>query len=192
MIIGGGAVACRKVRMLLKFHASIVVVSPKISAGLRVLEKAGSIQVRSRTYESRDLDNAAIVFACTDDRDVNCAARLDASSRGIPVNVVDKPEECDFIVPSIVKRGDITIAISTSGVLPMASRKIRRTIETTLAGDYVAYVRIVGKMRKHLIKTVPDKTRRARVMKSIAAMDMADIVKMGFTGMKKIVKDRMS
>lgn len=192
VIIGGGHVACRKARMLLKFHASVVVVSPKISAEIRLLDKAGKIQVVSRAYEPRDLDNAVIVFACTDDRDVNGAVRRDAALRKIPVNVVDKPEECDFIVPSIVKKGDVTIAISTSGILPMASKKIRRTIEKTVTGDYVAYVRIIGSLRRHLIRTVPDKALRARIMRSIAAIDMADIVTMGLKGIKKIVKDQMS
>ncbi|MHB8110162.1 MAG: precorrin-2 dehydrogenase/sirohydrochlorin ferrochelatase family protein [Syntrophorhabdaceae bacterium] len=192
VIIGGGAVAARKARMLLKFHASVIVISPKISGKLTLLGEAGKIEIKPRKYQSGDLSNAVIVFACTDDRDVNNKVRRDAAKRGIPVNVVDRPEECDFIVPSIVKKGDVTIAISTSGVLPMASKKIRQTIERTLTGDYIAYVRIIGKLRQYLIRTIPEKTVRARVMRSIASMEMTDIVKTGLKGMKQLVKERLS
>ncbi len=109
----------------------------------------------------------------------NRLVRENAAQLRIPVNVVDKPEECDFIVPSIVKKGDVTIAISTSGRLPMASKKIRQAIEKTIDKDYVAYVRIIGAIRQYLLKTVPDKTVRRDIMKFIGSMDMKDIVRTG-------------
>ncbi|HBL24328.1 MAG TPA: siroheme synthase [Deltaproteobacteria bacterium] len=191
LIVGGGSVAERKALMLLKFHASVTVISPRATKKLVHLADTGAIRILPRTYRYGDLDRAAVVFACTDDRDTNGAVRKDAAARGVPVNVVDKPEECDFIVPSIIKKGDITIAISTSGRLPLASKKLRQAIEKTVTKDYVAYTRIIGALRQHLLDTVPDGRKRRTIMKYIAAMDISDVVRTGLKGMKKILGDRV-
>jgi len=191
LIVGGGSVAERKALMLLKLQASVTVVSPQVTKKLGRLADAGAIRILLRTYRRGDLDKAAVVFACTDDRDTNGAVRKDAAARGVPVNVVDKPEECDFIVPSIIKKGDITIAISTSGRLPLASKKLRQVIEKTVTKDFVAYTRIIGALRQHLLDTVPDGRKRRAIMKYIAAMDIGDVVQTGFKGMKEMLGDRM-
>ncbi|MDD3845729.1 MAG: bifunctional precorrin-2 dehydrogenase/sirohydrochlorin ferrochelatase [Syntrophorhabdaceae bacterium] len=187
LIAGGGSVAERKALMLLKFNASVTVVSPRVTKKLAHLADTGVIRVHTRKYRRGDLDKAAVVFACTNDRETNAAVREDAALRGVLVNVVDKPEECDFIVPSIIRKGDVTIAISTSGVLPMASKKIRQAIEKTVTKDYVAYTRIIGALRRHLIDTIPDPRRRRAIMKDIGAMDIRDVVKRGLKGMKKVL-----
>jgi precorrin-2 dehydrogenase / sirohydrochlorin ferrochelatase len=191
LVIGGGAVAERKVMMLLKFNASVHVVSPKVTKKLHHLAESGRIGLTRREYRSGDHAHAAIIFACTDERQTNRLVREDAAARGIPVNVVDRPEECDFIVPSIVKKGDLTIAISTSGVLPMASKKIRQAIESTVTRDWVHYVRIIGAIRRYLLKKVPDKTVRRNIMKCIGSMDMEEVVRTGIPGMKKTVDSRI-
>ncbi len=192
LVVGGGSVAERKALMLLKFNASVTVVSPKVTKKLADLADRGVLRVRTRKYRRSDLDNAAVVFACTDDRDTNGAVREDAAKKGVLINVVDKPKECDFIVPSIIRKGDVTIAISTSGTLPMASRKIRQAIERTVTKDYVSYTRIVGALRRHLIDTVPDPLRRKAIMKKISAMEVGDVVRRGLTGMKKVLDEGLS
>lgn len=181
----------RKAVMLLKFHAAVTVISPKVTKKLVHLADTGAISVKLRKYRRGDLGRAAIVFACTDDRETNGAVREDAALRGVPVNVVDKPRECDFIVPSIVRKGDVTIAISTSGLLPMASKKIRQAIEKTVTKDFVTYTRIVGALRKHLLDTVPDSARRRAIMRYIGTLDIGDVVRAGLAGMKKILGDRI-
>jgi precorrin-2 dehydrogenase/sirohydrochlorin ferrochelatase len=192
LVVGGGTVAERKALMLLKFNASVTVVSPKVTKKLSDLAGRGVLRLLSRRYRTGDLDNAAMVFACTDDRDTNGVVREDAAKKGVLINVVDKPKECDFIVPSIIRKGDVTIAISPSGVLPMASKKIRQTIEKTVTKDYVAYTRIIGALRRHLIDTVPDPSRRKAIMKSIASMEVGDVVRRGLTGMKKALGEEFS
>lgn len=187
LVVGGGSVAERKALMLLRFNASVTVVSPKATKKLADLADRGTLRLLARRYHTGDLDNVAVVFACTDDRDTNGAVREDAAKRGILINVVDKPKECDFIVPSIIRKGDVTIAISTSGVLPMASKKIRQAIEKTVTKDYVAYTRIIGALRRHLIDTVPDPARRKTIMKGIASMEVGDVVRRGLKGMKKFL-----
>jgi precorrin-2 dehydrogenase/sirohydrochlorin ferrochelatase len=187
LVVGGGSVAERKALMLLRFNASVTVVSPKVTRKLADLADRGTLRLLARRYHTGDLDNVAVVFACTDDRDTNGAVREDAAKRGILINVVDKPKECDFIVPSIIRKGDVTIAVSTSGVLPMASKKIRQAIEKTVTKDYVAYTRIIGALRRHLIDTVPDPARRKTIMKGIASMEVGDVVRRGLKGMKKFL-----
>ncbi len=191
LIIGGGAVAERKAVMLLKFKASVRVISPKATKKLMYLADTGKIGLILREYRSGDHGNAAIIFACTDDRQTNRLVREDAAKQRIPVNVVDKPDECDFIVPSIIKKGDVTIAISTSGLVPMASRRLRQDIEKTVTRDYTAYIRIVGAIRQYLLKNVPDKKMRRDIMRFVGSMNMGDVVRAGIAGMKRIVKTRI-
>jgi siroheme synthase-like protein len=112
LIIGGGKVAERKVAMLLRFGARIVVVSPVMSKQLMKLGEEGKIESFQRTYVEKDLSGTALVFACTDKNAINGKIRKDAMRKNIPVNVADDPVICDFIVPSIVRKGDLTIAIS--------------------------------------------------------------------------------
>lgn len=190
LVIGGGSVAERKVLMLLKFNASITVVSPEVTKRLSALSGAGAIRIRQRRYRRSDLERAAVIFACTDDRDVNTRIRKDAAARGIPVNVVDRPQECDFIVPSIIRKGDITIAISTSGLLPMASKKLRKEIEKTVTKDHVVYTRIMAAFRQHLLKAVPDSKKRGIIMKHAGDMDVREVIGAGLKGMKKIFGDQ--
>ncbi len=189
LVIGGGSVAERKVLMLLKFNASVTVISPEVTKKLSGLSEAGVIRIRPRRYRRSDLDRAAVIFACTDDRNVNTKVRRDAGARGIPVNVVDRPQECDFIVPSIIRKGDITIAISTSGLLPMASKKLRQEIEKTVTKDHVVYTRIMAAFRQHLIKAVPDSKKRGVIMKQAGNMDIREVISAGLKGMKKIFGD---
>lgn len=189
-MIGGGSVAERKVLMLLKFNASVTVISPEVTKRLSALSGAGAIHIRQRRYRRSDLEMAAVIFACTDNRDVNTKVRKDAAARGIPVNVVDRPQECDFIVPSIIRKGDITIAISTSGLLPMASKKLRKEIEKTVTKDHVVYTRIMAAFRQHLIKAVPDSKKRGIIMKHAGDMDIREVIGAGLKGMKKIFGDQ--
>jgi len=191
LIIGGGSIAERKVMMLLKFEAYVTVISPEMTKKLSSLSDAGAIRIRQRKYRRGDLDGAAVVFACTDDRDVNRKIRVDAGSRGIPVNVVDKPQECDFIVPSIIKKGDITIAISTAGLLPLAAKKIRQAIERTVTKDHVIYTRIMAAFRQYLLQTVPEGKKRRAIMKHVGNMDIREVIGTGLKGMKKIIGDHI-
>ena len=191
LIVGGGLVAERKAVMLLKFDASVRVISPKVTKRLARLAETGRISVVLREYTSGDHTGTAVVFACTDDRETNRLVREDAARERIPVNVVDKPEECDFIVPSIIRKGDVTIAISTSGRAPMASKRIRQAIEEKIIDDHAAYTRIIAAVRQYILTRVPDKNVRRRLMDMIGSMDTGEIIAQGITGMKKILKNRM-
>ena len=170
----------RKVRMLLKFNAAVKLVSPRITKGLLGIEAKGRLEVAKREYQESDLDGMALVFAATNRESVNVRIKADSEKRKIPVNVVDNPRLCDFIVPSIVKKGPIVIAISTSGTLPILSKKLRMLIAGQLTDDYVRYVDIVGKVRKLLLETEKDGEKRKRILGELAEMDIKEVNRMGF------------
>lgn len=175
----------RKVEMLLKFGARVTVVGPMLSPELLELGEKGAIECLERIYEKRDLDRVALVFACTDNHAVNEQVKKEASRKRLPVNVADSPGICDFIVPSIVKKGDITIAISTSGELPLLSKKLREKIEEAVGDDYLAYLRVIGTVRGHLMRTVKDPRARSAIMKRIDRMTVEDVITKGVTKIKE-------
>ncbi|OPY78405.1 MAG: Siroheme synthase [Syntrophorhabdus sp. PtaU1.Bin153] len=158
--------------------------SPTISPGLEDLAKKGKISLILREYTESDLEGMTLVFAATNNEAVNIRVRRDAAARNILVNVVDNPALCDFIVPSIVKKDPILIAISTSGTAPLVSKKLRKELAERITKNYVRYARIVGNFRKFVISTVPNKRARQTIMNEIARMDIGEIAQMGLNCLK--------
>lgn len=185
LVVGGGKVAERKVVMLLQFNARVTVVGPVMTRALLKLGDEGEIEYFQRTYTAKDLDNTALVFACTDNSVINNKVKKEAARRNIPVNVADNPDLCDFIVPSIIRKGDLTIAVSTSGELPLLSKKLRQKIEEVVTDDYLEYLHIMGEFRKHLMKTVKEARKRGLIMKNIAKMDIQEVITAGLAKIKK-------
>ncbi|OPY65324.1 MAG: Siroheme synthase [Syntrophorhabdus sp. PtaU1.Bin050] len=185
LVVGGGKTAERKVRILLKFNGAVRVVSPAISPVLEKLVEKGKISLIAREYTESDLDGGiALVFAATNNEVVNIRVRKDAAARNILVNVVDNPVLCDFIVPSIIKKDPILIAISTSGTAPLVSRKLRKELAGRITKNYARYARIVGDFRKFVISTVPNKRTRQAILREIARMDVNEVTQMGLGNLK--------
>lgn len=132
-VVGGGSVAARKVRSLLATGASIVIISPQLHAELQELLSQCLIRSIARNYAVEHLDGAQIVFAATNDAEVNQLVAQDAHARGLWVNVADNPALSDFYVPATLHRGDLTVAISTGGSSPAFARYIRELLEQTLS-----------------------------------------------------------
>jgi precorrin-2 dehydrogenase/sirohydrochlorin ferrochelatase len=185
LVVGGGKVAERKAAMLLQFNAHVVVVSPVMTKTLLTLGEEAKIEYFQRTYTAKDLDNAALIFACTNNSAMNNQIKREAAGKHIPVNVVDVPDVCDFIVPSIIRKGDLTIAISTSGELPLLSKKLRQKIEEVVTDDYLEYLHIMGEFRRHLMKTVKEARKRGFIMKQIGEMDVQEVITAGLAKIKK-------
>jgi len=150
LVFGGGQVALRKVKMLLDFGAEVDVVSPELCHELALLVNSGKISVLPRGYQPGDLEGTFIAIAATDDKNINEEISIEGRERGVLVNVVDVPELCDFIVPSYVKRGDLTLAISTGGASPALARKLRTRLEKEFGEEYTALTRIVGEVRAEM------------------------------------------
>ncbi len=150
VIIGGGEVALRKVEGLLDAGAQVTVVSPELYPELRGLVEEGRLRYEGREYRRGDLEGYALAFVASDDRSANAAVAREGRERGVWVNAVDDPERCDFIMPSIVQRGDIIVAISTSGGSPAMARKLREEMEGFLTDDYVLLLDLATEVRRDL------------------------------------------
>ena len=152
VVVGGGEVAARKVQRLLDCGAKVSVISPELHPELIALKKDRRISHIPSAYESKYIDSAAMVIGATDNEEINAAISQDASAKGIPVNIVDDPQKCDFILPSIVERGDLTIAISTGGKSPALARHLREELETRYSAEYEIFLRILGDLRLQMAK----------------------------------------
>ena len=150
LVIGGGNVSLRKVKTLLEHGANVEVVSPVLCPELNQLAAEGAIRVIQRDYNSEDLQHAFISIAATDDTKTNERIASEARRRGILTNVVDDPKNSDFIVPSCFERGDIIVAVSTSGRSPALARKIRSQLETDFKTEYVQLTIVAEKVRSTL------------------------------------------
>jgi uroporphyrin-III C-methyltransferase/precorrin-2 dehydrogenase/sirohydrochlorin ferrochelatase len=160
LVVGGGEVAARKVRLLLKALPSLTVLSPELTPELQQLVSAGVIRHQAEVWAGQAVQGYRLVIAATDERAINRAVASVADSAGVPVNVVDDPEPSSFITPSIVERAPITVAIGTGGAAPVLARRLRERIEALLPA---AYGRVAAFMERHRprVKDLPVETRRA-------------------------------
>jgi siroheme synthase-like protein len=147
VVVGGGGVARRKVRALLEHGASVEVISPDPCLELDKLAETGEIKVLRRRYQSGDLQGAFLAIAATDNRVLSRQVVKEAQDRAVLVNVADDPQNSDFILPSYVRRGALTIAVSTAGVSPALARKIRTRLEKDFGDEYASLVRLIGEVR---------------------------------------------
>lgn len=184
VVIGGGAVAERKVLTLLRCRAVVKIISPKLTKKLRTLAENNTIHIDERPYTPGDLAGASLVIAATDDFATNTAIRDESLHNNIPVNIVDKPDMCDFIVPSVIRKGPLTVAISTSGTAPVLAKKLRIDLERCIDKDYIKYARILGSFRRYLGETVKDRRKRSLIMEDIKNMDKEELLTIGIKGLK--------
>lgn len=183
VVVGGGAVAERKVEGLLECGARVTVVSPELTPELLSLVEAGGIGWVNREYSPGALAGAFLVIAATDDRNVNQAVSDEAMSGGILVNVVDDPELCSFIVPATVKRGDLMVSISTSGSSPALARRIRGMVESCIGPEYGDLAWLLGELRDEVKSSHPAASDRLAAFDRI--IDDAEILRLLAAGEKE-------
>jgi precorrin-2 dehydrogenase/sirohydrochlorin ferrochelatase len=176
LVVGGGMIALRKVQTLLDFGACVMVVSSEVVTEIKTLAESGRIKFELRGYRSEDITGAAIVIAATDNREVNTQVSTDAHTANIPVNVVDAPELCSFIVPSIVKRGDLTISINTAGKSPALARQVREKIEKVIGPEYSEFANLLGEIRELAKDRIADQHIREQAFKKILASEIPDLI----------------
>jgi siroheme synthase-like protein len=150
VVIGGGKVALRKVKMLLDCGANVSVISPKPHPDIAKLSKERAIHLIQRDYEAQDLKGAVIAIVCTDVKEVNRKVADEAKKAGILVNVADDPGPSDFIIPAFFRRGNLTLAVSTSRKSPALARKIRTKLEKTFGEEYASLLSLIGEVRSTL------------------------------------------
>jgi len=132
LVVGGGQVAARKVALLEKAGSAITVISPVLCDDLAAMAAAKNISHISREFEDADISNQAVIIASTDDRNINERISAIAQERGIPVNVVDNPDLCSFMMPSIIDRSPVPVAVSTGGASPVLARLLRGRLESSI------------------------------------------------------------
>lgn len=151
LVVGGGAVGERKVRDLLAAGARVTVVSRALAPGLADLADKGRIQFIQGDFEPKHLDGMTLVIGATDNQKVNREISAAAQARGLFVNIVDQPDLCTFIVPAQVRRGPLTIAVSTGGTSPALARQIREKLEKQFGPDYGRYLRVLQAVRNRIL-----------------------------------------
>jgi len=152
VVTGGGYVAARKVEGLLAAGAQVKVISPILIPELQTLADSGVITFTSRAYQDGDLEGAYLAIAATDEAAVNHAVWAEAMKRGCLVNVVDDPEHSTFILPAVLQRGDMSVAISTGGGSPALARRLRERMEGMIGPEYGTLTEIMAALRPELIE----------------------------------------
>lgn len=160
-VIGGGEVAARKVSLLQAAGARVTVTAPQLCATLAAAAAAGTLTHRAARYTPEAIADAVLVIAATDDRGVNAEVSRDAQARRLPVNVVDDPELCSFIMPAIVDRSPMIVAVSTGGASPVLARLTRARLESLIPATYGKLAELAERFRGCVKATLPESARRA-------------------------------
>lgn len=152
LVIGGGEVACRKVLSLLEFNANITVLSPRFCKPLVDLSKQNKIKIIPKAYSKEYLKNFGIVFCATDNETINKTVYQDCDKENILINTADNPALCDFILPANIKRGNLTISVSSQGTAPFYTKAIKEKIENLFTPVYTDIIKLAGEFRSQLLK----------------------------------------
>jgi precorrin-2 dehydrogenase/sirohydrochlorin ferrochelatase len=151
LVIGGGQVGERKVKTLQSCQARVYLISRELTPYLQVELQSGGITLLAESYETEFLRDMFLVIGATDDPELNGTIGREARERGILCNIVDDPKECNFILPALVSRGDLTIAVSTAGKSPALAKKIRQDLEKSFPEIYGPYLELLGKIRNEVL-----------------------------------------
>ncbi|NPV92235.1 MAG: bifunctional precorrin-2 dehydrogenase/sirohydrochlorin ferrochelatase [Firmicutes bacterium] len=191
LVIGGGAVAERKVRSLLECGGRVVVVSPGATGGLESLAKNGDIELLEKVYQEFSLEGLSptpvLIFTATNDRETNLRVFQDAERLGIAVNTVDDPELCTFYVPSVLRRGPLSVAVSTEGKSPLMARMLREQFEEVIGPEYEEYLNLLGECRERVLQSKLDESKRRMVFKRLIELDLLEDLR---RGNKELAKER--
>ena len=161
-VIGGGKIAEGKVEGLLTAEANVTVISPNLTLRLHELAEEKQITYLARTYQPGDLTGAFMVICATDQAEINHQVWQEALANRQLVDVVDDTPRCNFIAPSILRKGDLTIAISTSGKAPALAVRLKERLQRELGSEYERFLELAGELREPLARNVPDfETRKA-------------------------------
>lgn len=181
LLVGGGEVAARKAALLNRAGARLIVVAPEARDDVVALTQSSHGEYHPRKFEASDLDGVHLVIAATSDAVVNAEISQLADARKLPVNVVDQPALCRFIVPAIVERAPITIAISTGGNSPVLTRELKERIETAVPRGYGDFANLLGSWRDEVKAAIPDDKQRTRFWESLMSGQVASLVFQGKT-----------
>jgi uroporphyrin-III C-methyltransferase/precorrin-2 dehydrogenase/sirohydrochlorin ferrochelatase len=176
LVVGGGAVAARKVELLLGAGARVRVVAPELQRQLALHRDAGRIEARAAVFEAAHFDGVALAIAATNHREVNHAVAAEGRARGVFVNVVDDGDASSCLMPAIVDRSPLVVAIGSSGQSPTLARWVRTQIEALLPARIGELARLAGRLRERVRRELPDIERRRRFWERLFAGRIASEV----------------
>ena len=179
VVIGGGKIAEGKVEGLLAAKANVTVISPDLTANLRELVEEKKITYIARAYQPGDLTGAFMVICATDQAQINHQVWQEASANRQLVNVVDDTPRCNFIAPSILRKGDLTIAISTSGKAPALAVRLKERLQRELGPEYERFLELAGELREPLARQVPDFETRKALWYELVDSEILDVLARG-------------
>ncbi len=177
LVIGGGGVGTRKVKTLVDCGAAVTVVSPAASAQLEKMAAAGLIALEKRAYRAADLQGKFLVIGATDDEVLNRRIHADAENLNTLCNIADRPEICNFILPAIVNRGDLVLAVSTSGKSPAYAKKMRKDLEKQFGEEYEPFLLLMGAIRERLLSEEHAPEAHKPLFEKLITAGLLDLIK---------------
>jgi precorrin-2 dehydrogenase len=177
LVVGGGSVGTRKVMTLLECGAVVTVVSSDVAEELLELAEKKMIKLKRRPYRSSDIDGMFLVIGATDNEELNRQINKDAEHQNKLCNIADRPEACNFILPSIVNRGNLVIAISTSGKSPAFAKKMRQDLEKEFGEEYDKFLQLMGAIRKKALSEKHEPEAHKHLFEQLINRGLVDMVR---------------
>ena len=177
LVIGGGESAARRARALIEAGASVTVIAQEPGAGIAALAECGALRLAACAYTRGALRDFVLAYVTVPDAEVAREAAAEARELGIPLNVEDRPDLCSFIAPSVVKRGDLQIAVSTGGASPALAKLLREEIELRFGPEYGFLAQILAAARRRLRRSEPDAVTRARILDALVRSELREHIR---------------
>jgi precorrin-2 dehydrogenase/sirohydrochlorin ferrochelatase len=177
LVVGGGGVGSRKSETLLDCGARVTVVSPEMSERLQKLADHGNLTLIRRKYRTEDLEGVFLVIGASDDAALNRRIHREAERRQILCNIVDQPGLCSFILPAVIRRGDLTLTVSTAGKSPAMAKRLRRQLETQFGEEYAMLLRFMGKLRQKLLAEARAPADHKHVFEALIESGLLDMIR---------------
>ncbi|MBU0701660.1 bifunctional precorrin-2 dehydrogenase/sirohydrochlorin ferrochelatase [bacterium] len=190
VIVGGGEVSARKTACLLNYEANIVVISPQITKEINALVQGKKIEWIDRNYQGEDLKDAFFVVVATNDHELNKQISQEARDKGMLVNMVDSAEDSTCILPAVLSRGSLSIAVSTEGKSPALAKKIRDDLSVIFGREYIGFVELLGSLRQIIKTTFDSQTKRCIIWNKLLNSELLELLKKGRTDMIDTVLKR--
>jgi len=177
VVIGAGLVAFRKAKRLLEYGAAVSIIGEEIVPQLRRLFEKRKVIFKNKRAVLKDLEGAFLVVAATDNRKLNAHVSAYCLKKNILVNVVDSPKECNFILPSVLRRGSLTISVATDGASPALAKKIRQDIQQRFGFEYAVLLRLMRRIRPEALKKIKNPRIRNLLFKKIFQPEILNLLK---------------
>ena len=177
LVVGGGRVGTRKVQSLVACGARVTVISPQVSDKLSELASQGRIVLKQREYRDTDVSGAFLIFGATDNKALNRRLHRKAQNNNQLCNIADQPELCNFVLPSVIRQGDLSIAISTAGKSPALAKHLRCQLEALIGPEYGTFIDLMGAIRHKLLALEQAPERHKPLFERLIRSGLLEMIK---------------